>query len=796
LISSGVLIRTALKARIIFGASRRRSGRDFRGMNVRDTRQLGLASAALFCGVAFACEARGDTAAALPIATQIDEIVVTATKREMTLQRVPLAVTAISGAALEALGARDFEDYFRRVPGLAVLDNGAGRKRYLLRGVSTIASNLSQATVAQYMDEVPLTDNFDQQPDPRLIDIERVEVLRGPQGTLFGARAVAGTIRTITRKPVMDEVAGSAAVTLSGTKHGGFNQNIEGVINTPLGGNVALRAAAFYAHDEGYVDNVFAGGTFRATPANLPPGTPIPPPYVVAPINEENFSDVTFFGGRAALRWQPSDRLTVDLMGLAQKGIIEGAPFYDVTLTGDESAGLINAVIGDSGNTDNLYIGTATANYDLDWANLTAVASYANRNNAQSAGTNAFMGLTGGQGPGSTIASGADTKSWTFETRLASTHEGPIAWLLGAYGFVQNRDGQQKQTFGFGTNLTQQHVLFHSHTNEFAGFGEVSYAPIAPLKFTVGARYSNYRNRLDNFFVVAPPGGMVGADPTPPRFAEDSTTLKFEIDYTVSDDILLYTLASQGFRPGGFNPNASPGFNVVPEEFESDTLWNYELGAKTAFFDRRLTVNGALYRIDWTRMQVQSFAPSPNGPMPMQFTTNFSSSRIVGLELEASARVSENLSVDASFNHFFKASLTEDVLPQPTGLTPRAGDPLSYNPETSFLLGGEYRYPLGEWMGGRVTGSFRVDWTHTGRRFTGFRRTLASGAPNTIYNNLRPYDLVNVRLGINAQRWRAQIFIDNIADARPIMQQQNFAPVTTRVSSRPRTFGMTVSRNF
>jgi hypothetical protein len=149
--------------------------------------------------------------------------------------------------------------------------------------------------------------------------------------------------------------------------------------------------------------------------------------------------------------------------------------------------------------------------------------------------------------------------------------------------------------------------------------------------------------------------------------------------------------------------------------------------------------------------------------------------------------------VEASFNHFFKAALTQDSPVNPNGLAPKAGDPLSFNPETSGLLGVEYRRPLGAGLSGFVRG----EWSYVGRRFTGFRPFLNTGAVNTIYNNLPPYQLFNARFGVNTGAWRATVFVDNMFDARPIMQQQNYpGSITTRVTAKPRTFGATITRTF
>jgi outer membrane receptor protein involved in Fe transport len=742
---------------------------------------------AVACVVAGIVPARADNAPESFNAARLEEILVTATKRTTDLQLTPLAISALSGEFLQKTGTYDFQDYFRKVPGLAVLDNGAGRKRYLLRGVSSIAAQGSQATVAQYLDEVPLTDNNDQQPDPRLIDIERVEVLRGPQGTLFGARAVSGTIRTITHKPVVGRFEGNASATISNTKFGGTNANLEGVINVPLSDTVAVRMSGFYSREDGYVDNIFPGGVIALTPAQVPPGVPIPPPVAVAAFSQPNYSEVTYYGGRGAFRWQPSDRMTVDLMVLGQQGKLAGVPFYSVGLTGNEANGLKTSVLGGSGNDDQLLIGSGTISYAFDWADLTANASYAKRDNFADAGASLI-----GPGPAGTSTFGGDMGSMTFETRLASKAEGRWQWLVGGYAFDQNRDSRNTMAIGLG-GFTIMDITAHADTTEYAGFGELAFKPIDALTLTAGLRYSDYKNHLHQVFFVTPPGGNLTPDLL---FKENSTTLKFEVTYTASRDVMVYALASQGFRPGGYNPNAAPGFNNVPESYDSDSLWNYELGAKTAWFDHRLTINGAVYMIDWNDMQVQGFTPAPIAASPpITYTTNASTSRIVGLELEASAQMTDRLSFDFSFNHFFKNNLTTDPPPNPNGLAAKAGDPLSYNPETSFNLGGEYRAPLTDTM----TGFARVDWSYTGRRFTGFRPFLVNGQPNSIYNNLPPYHLVNVRIGVNAERWRLSLYVDNVADARPIMQQQNLTsppPATLRVTSRPRTVGASIARNF
>lgn len=787
---------------VLNSGERTQGGRDdrLRGPRGSMTRKTGKSLRAVLAGGGGLClalspaaspvlRAEAGLALAAEAAPQIEEIVITATKRETVLRRTPIAVSAITGAQLDFLDARDFNAYAARAPGLSAIDQGVGRKRYIIRGISTQDSNLSQATVAQYLDEVPITNSFGQQPDPRLVDVERVEVLRGPQGTTFGARSMAGAVRTITRKPVMDRYEGSVQVTGSGTRFGGLNAGVEGTANAPLVNDVlALRVAAFYTRNEGYIDNVFPGGTFVAQPGQLPPGRPLPPPVTIAPIDEENFSDATIYGGRAALRWRPSDDLTVDVMGLAQKSETGGAPFYNVQASGDESGGLISQIIGNDGNEDTLLIGTATVSYDLGGAILTAVASYADRDNANAAAA-VVAGVLSDSGPGSTRAFGGKTGSTTVEARLASTGDGPLQWLGGAYAFWQYIDNHRRDYIGYADDVASEELI-DDDSRESAVFGEVSYTVLDRLTATAGVRYARYNSRLQRFVVISVNSGPLGYTPVQ-KFDEDALTWKFQLAGQLTDTAFVYATVAEGFRPGGFNASSPPGVTGVPADFGSDTLWSYEVGAKTTRWGERVSANGALYKVDWNDMQAVGYARGL-GPNLISYTTNAGSAEIIGAELEMTVRPARSLSFDLALNHFLKAELTSDMPETATGLAPRAGDPLPNNARWSFNLGGEYRRPLGA----ALEGFARLDWSYVGRRTTGFRPHVVSGAVNNAYNDFAPYGLVDLRLGVGAAGWRASLFVENLFDARPAVTQQNFdpLPVTLRVTRKPRTVGASLRR--
>ena len=751
-------------------------------------RATGLALAAAFAFAPRSAGAQSEQLAQLQ--GPIDEIIVTATKRETSLLFTPLSITALSGETLETLGALNFEDYFSKVPGLNAVDEGPGRKTYVVRGVNNRESAFAQATVAQYLDEVPITNNQGRQPDPLLVDIERVEVLRGPQGTLFGARSLSGAVRTITRKPVMNDVEARGRASLSFTKFGGANINLDSAINIPIiDDELAMRVVGYYSARDGYIDNDFPGGVF--TPTFLPPGVPPPPPVALAPIQEENINDYLAYGGRALMRWQPNERLTLDLMAMAQIGRNEGSPTYFRDATGDESEGLITTIVNTNGNDDDSWTYNATLAYEMDWAEWTTVASYFTRDttteNFDSTAGIATMG-----GPGSSRTFGEDTNIYALETRMATTLDGPLQVLAGLYYFDEQRLGEQVRFEAF-RQATVAQSTFDARQDEFAVFGELNFDVTDRLTLTAGGRYSEFDSTVFRVFFISPPMSNIplGPELNPPRYSESATSLKFLAGYDVSDKTYVFVQAAQGLRPGGFNPNFVPGLTTFPETFESDSLWNYEIGGRTELWDDRLFLDGAIYYIDWSNIIVESFgAPPGGGPQVINFPINAGSAEISAIELAANMRLARGFNVDIAFNHFFSAELTEDFPPANGNFIARAGDDLPYNAKTSLNVGMQYRQPIG----GGWDGSLRLDWRYVGKRTSGFRPLNADNTINNAYNEYDDYSLFNLRAGVEREQWRLSVFANNLFDARPVVNQRNFFPfdIQTRVSPTPRTVGISI----
>jgi len=618
--------------------------------------------------------------------------------------------------------------------------------------------------------------------------------LRGPQGTLFGARSLSGAIRTITRKPVMNEVQARGQSSLSFTEFGGANTSLDGAVNLPLvQDELAVRLVGYYSDREGYIDNDFPGGTFF--PTFLPPGVPPQPPIVLAPIQEENINGFLAYGGRALLRWEPNSQVRLDVLAMAQIGRNDGSPTYFRDATGDESNGLITTLVNSNGNDDDSWTFNATLTVDMDWAEWKAVASYFNRDTfAESFDQTAGIATRGG--PGSSNTFGADTNIYALETRLASSFDGPFQFLTGVSYFDEQRKGERSAFVAFQRAVIDQST-FDARQDEFAAFGELSYDLTDRLTLTAGARYSYFDSTVFRFFIIPPPFSNIqpGPEANRPTYDEGALSLKFLASYDVGETSFVFFQAAQGLRPGGFNPSFLPGLSTFPEEFESDSLWSYELGGRGEFLDKRLFLEGAVYYIDWSNIIVDTLGPAPGGGpgMAINFPINADSAEISGLEFAGRLQIARGLNADFAFNHFFTAQLTDDFPPAVGNFVARAGDDLPFNPETSFTLGFQHNRPLGDsWEG-----SVRIDWRYVGPRTSGFRPLNADGSPNNGYNEYVDYSLVNLRAGIERDSLRVSVFAKNIFDARPILNQRNFAPfpVQTRVSTTPRTIGVSIEKS-
>ena len=769
----------------------------------------------------------------------LSEVLVTARKRgEETAQSIPTAITAIGSAQLEAMGVKDFTDFASSVPGLTFNDQGAGEKRYIIRGVFSPG----QEQVAVYYDEVPAPgiqsstgDSGSQTPDLKLIDMDRIEVLKGPQGTTFGANSQTGVVRFIAKKPSLTEVSASVDANAQYMQHGDPGGGANGVFNLPLIQDVlGVRFTAYYDHTGGYIDNVRLGN------------------------DDINWARTE--GGRALLRYQPVEGTTVDVMAWLQNRDIGGAnnyyPFdsFHVRGTGPSNDGykdhIPNFAYFNTGeyNTadyvqtplpDKQQIYSLTLTQDVKFATLTATGSFYRRDfgffrdntwavislglgpMALQGTTNCFKGATTANANAATCLRGDLFPELTDQTqnilqksgevRLNSTGDSPLQWLAGF--FYRKRDsGFRSQSPvvdadtglpfpitspppgysnlpGAGIAGCQPCALSRVNTrtiNEHAEFGELTYRFFSKLEAMVGLREFSATQSDTGFYLFQFPtfGNSLPA-PASGHFSENKLIKKFQLSYHPWDDVTVFALASQGFRLGGTNQST---FAAVPKGYDADSLWNYELGFKSQWLDKRLTVNVNAFDIEWDNIQVSGRDPTGS----FGFISNAGKARVTGLEFETLMRVVRGFDINAGFSFLPTRKLTQDEKNNVVVAPGKAGDKLPRIPEFTFDLGAQYTHSLAavpDWAAWA-----RVDYSYHGRSATDFRPDSV-----TTYRIQHAYDITNFRLGATnaGSGLDLALYINNAFDvAGEVYLNAATATPTAKYTNQPRTIGLEVTKKF
>lgn len=728
--------------------------------------------------------------------TGLEEVVVTATKRSSSLQDVPMAMQAFTAATLESMGADEVDGYYRMIPNFAVVDRGAGAKLYSIRGISTGLVTQGAATVGVYIDEMPVTAaGF--QPDPKLFDIERIEVLRGPQGTLYGEGSIGGTVRMITPRPDSTAFAGKFDVSMQSTEKGDDGYKLNGMINVPLIENVlALRVSGLYHDLGGYIDRIPqpSGVTLDVGALlGLPPG--VIPVLGTGPLPGKNdINGETTSAGRASLSWNATEKLTFEASFLTQSMRADNRN----TEVGGVGELKTNFVL-DETIKDDFDLGNLTASYDLGWSRLFSSTSLYKRTRDATSDTNdlgeAIFPTAKLPGSGTFTTELQDMLSQ--EVRLTSTGDGPLSWIAGLFyvdkdnGFEQIIVDRYDVFVGFmqilGLPVTNARQLLdqtgRQEEKQKAIFGELTYAFTDKLNATLGLRYFDIDQRdtlVNNDINILGLGLTDGVSET----GESDTVMKFNVNYKATDNALLWVTASQGFRIGG--TNTTPGIPLENLTYGSDTLWNYEIGARTSWYDNRLVLNSSLYYIDWSDIQLAL-------PLGTAFgTINAGKARIIGAELELQARpvTGLDLTFAAGYND---GELSEDTPGAPAGPNPGfKGDRLPGVPRLNLSASAQYVFPL---FAGGIDGVGRVDYAYTGDSTTTFNDlSTANGIPS--HFNPDSYGLLNLRLGVQNERWAAALFIDNATDERAQILIDNSSVAVRVTRNRPRTAGVNVRFNF
>ena len=724
------------------------------------------------------------------------EIVVTALKRDTRLQDTPIAISAVAGDSLQRGGTTSFADLTRNAPSLRVVDGGPGNRRVILRGVTAAG----EPTVGVYYDESPVSgsvgttsDAAGATPDFRLFDVQRAEVLRGPQGTLYGSGSMGGTVRIIYEKPKTDRIEGAAGMTLSAVQGGAPGASIDAMFNLPIVNDVlALRVVGNYNQFAGYVDNNYYG--------------------------TKNINNGNSYGGRALLRFTPTSALTVDLAAYYEK-VATDSPRW-IAETGQR---YVTNGRSESGNYDENRIFSGTLNYDFGPVALTAVTTYFHRDRIVVGDvSDTFNGRANAAGcaryhlsnaractPGelatyldqtnrilfSSLYQPQWVKNWSNELRLSSTGKGPFNWTVGVYS--EDRKTEVRSTLlaadprsgkllpFVGQNIFYDRTI-NDHLKQKAAFAEASYKFFDKLTLTAGTRYYNYDKTVVGRVDQGQEHYVSKITPfQEARSKEDGFVFKFNASFEFNRDYMIYAQASQGFRPGGVNQVI--GLPAALAAFTSDSLWNYEIGLKThpmagVYFN----VTG--YRIDWSNLQVSGRTAGTGSVFGL--IANAGAARIEGFEAELTATPLAGLSLSANLG-YTNARLSEDQISAVVTAPGRKGDRLAFVPRWNASGSAEYSWPVAKDLDGLI----RVDAAYVGASYS----TLS---PTDIYRRkVDAFELVNARVGVQAgdSGWSAFLFVSNVFNAAAINSQSsssNTGGFTTVFSSPPRTFGLSLLKRF
>jgi outer membrane receptor protein involved in Fe transport len=674
----------------------------------------------------------------------LEEIVVTAQKRAERLQDVPLSITALSAVQLERLGADEFVDYARTVPGLSFIDRGPGRNKITIRGVSTGVDQNNQSPVGIYFDDTPVSMPSNE-PDLRLFDVERVEVLRGPQGTLYGAGSMGGTLKIVTNKPDPSSLSGRLSTSASSTRLGGENYQINGVVNVPLvQDKAAIRAVGYYRNEDGYVDNV--------------------------QLSQSDVNSDETFGGRLSAKWQLAENLDITAVALLQRTDLGGTQETAPDLGELRQARAVPEI-----RDDDFEQYSVTVRYDMPWAELVSSSSYFDREVREVRDVTAFTRL------GATVAldNTIPTHSFSQEVRLVSPQSGRLQWIAGGFYSDLKDDLVQAVPHGPIAGLPEDALLLASHirnsTQQLAFFGELSYDLAPRLKATAGVRWFD----VDQDFSLQSDGLIAGGHRVDEGgSSERNANPKFALAWSASEDVLVYAQAAQGFRVGGPNNTLPPDpltGALAPSQYDSDSLWNYEIGVKSEFAQRRMILNAAVFYIDWSDIQVGIVRPDG-----FSYIANAGQASSRGGELELSTRFIDDLELNAGVS-YVDAQLEKDA----PGLNGSKGDRIPAVPKLTYSMLARYHLPFGR----KALDTFvQADLQHVGDSYNAF---------NTASADLQhSYNIVNARIDMLVGPWNIGLFANNVLDKRAELFVDTLLGDKRVNVNRPRTIGIGLQRDF
>ena len=741
----------------------------------------------------------------------VEEIIVTATKRESKIEDLPMSVQAITGSRLDNAGVNDFMDYAELIPSLSYIQYGPGRSAFYIRGTSDgNFGNLAgpNTTVAMYLDESPIN-TVGLNPDLHIYDMERIEVLNGPQGTLYGSSAQGGTVKLITNKPQREEFEAGFEVDASGGQEAANSDSFEGFINIPVSDSLAARVSAYSVNEGGFIDLV--GGTKTFSASN----------YSVPLLGESNHNESTVEGYRASFKAWINDNLTATLTHINQESKTIGSWDHQPDTLGDlKSSKVIGEFTDDEWNQTSLtlegsfndtsftYAGTF---FDRDVRYLWDYNDYVEYYNLDSPATNGFgynsyytcdyysyyyYGTFEGACNDPTMWAdySLDMERETHELRFNGGEEGDrLQWLIGV--FYDKLENPYKYTYKWpgmqsyysdgtwnGTGIAGREGIWWEADNlredeTKAIYGEMTYALTDKTAITVGLRSFDselHFDAQDGYF-----GGFGTAfyGHEADRIEKDSgISPKVALAHHLDNGGLLYLNYSQGYRPAGTN-RTNKNSDAAPLYYDSDELNNYEIGYKYTNADGTLKFNSAYYLMNWEDMQTAVY---DRNLATIQFNTNIGDAVIQGIETDLTLLTENGFTIIAGAT-FTNPELDDNfILSGVIQATPGTQLANVSKHKISLAINKEFQIASGR------EGHWDLSLSRTGKRKSSLTNPIDQGA----------YTLGNFSAALEGDKWAGVLYVDNFLDTRAVIWEYSGYRPETKFTNRPREVGLRLKYKF
>jgi iron complex outermembrane receptor protein len=787
----------------------------------------------LLCSTAlsFALKANAESGPNANSQDTLEEVVVTASKRVSTVQDTPISISAVSGNDLLARGVASLASLAQGTPGVSLKSEGPSQTEIEMRGMTSSGGN--SATVGFYLDDIPLAGPASAQNghvviDPDLYDLNRIEILRGPQGTLFGSGSMGGTVRLIGNQPNLSQFQSTAQSVFSGTDGGGFNHKDNLMVNLPLiGDSLALRVVGTEDYSSGWIDRIvvnpfpLAGGNPVGTVRGDVQNAPIEKQY-------PGSNAYQIYAARVSLLWKPTENMSVTPSFFHTTSTQNGISAYD-SAPGTEAHYQpfdIAEPLTDSLTAYSLNVNYSFASFDLTSSTARWTRNSSQVEEASEAFNNPLEGITynsnyGLPNPGYYGPTGSgpehgieDDPSHQFseELRVASTGTRRASWVAGLYysdfyslwdfnGTTPNYSAfMDLGTLAPATTPHWFDAYSPTTLKQYAGFGDATYALTDELKVDVGARVNHYDYRFSSCISGWGSGNGAAVPSCSGLIALSSTSFnpKFNLAYTFSPDLMAYVTVSTGFRPGGGNavyPTTGAAWGGAfqqqgytsgkwPSTYEPDRVVSYELGEKARMFDRRLTVNASIYYEDWRHVQLEAY------PNDWALNINGNSVSIYGADIDVLADLGAGFQLEVAAGYLY-----EWLEGGPHWVIA----PIHKMPEVapeSGTVALSYSKPLGD----SCTFTARLENSYTGPRYSIFFSNPYEFTGT--YRQLPGYDLINVRAGVKFHdKWSATAFVNNVtnkhAQLESMFTENEPQPSFTRIeTNQPLTGGVDLTYRF